>query len=124
MRGGGGWSRASAGVPRWTGWAYGAVGRGAAGPATRQARAQASGAEWAARAVGAAEALAGWGKGSRLVGRDAGREAESGGQGAWAGVAERPKRGRSQWARGRGLGLFITYSFFFSFLSFFCFYFL
>jgi hypothetical protein len=48
MHGGDDRSRASAGAARWTDWARRAVGRGAAGLATQPARAQASGAEWAA----------------------------------------------------------------------------
>jgi hypothetical protein len=65
------------------------VGRGAAGPATQPARVQASGAEWAVRAVWAAEALAGRGGGERR---------------ARGGSATGPIEGEREESRGRGLG--------------------
>jgi hypothetical protein len=51
-------------------------------------------------------------------GDEAGREAERGGQGAWVGVAERPRRGHGQWARGMVWAFFFIYSFFLLFSLF------
>jgi hypothetical protein len=109
------------------GWSAGSLRRGARRWVGHVARTHVGQQNRVGRARGVGRRGAGWaGEGDRArVGRDAGRgdeaghEAERGCQGARARVAEWPRRGHDQWARGHGLGFFSLFIHFFLFFSLF-----